>query len=152
MTSPHGDVNYLLVKRSAFDLGDAYAVTDFFAQGLSFKEQVWLIHINPPPDNFMKRPSLLVPISRHPRVSAIHMLAALWPENDEKEKEKTIKEIVKKARVSDDLAAELRRLQFQTAETKVKYAGILGRNGIDESTLKTGEHVLLLGCFKGGMA
>lgn len=134
MSSDQGPVNRLSVMRSAFDFGYAYAVTDYHTQGQSFKKEPLVMHINPPPDRHLKRPNLMVPISRHPRMSAINMLVALWRAYDVAARDAIIDVFNERARVVDDLASEIRRLQSLTAQTKLKYADVLMRIGIQLPT------------------
>lgn len=59
------------VSRRTIPLAGGYAVTDFFAQGMSFKEACWLMHLTPPPSGGLKRQSMLVSLTRYPRWTAV---------------------------------------------------------------------------------
>ena len=72
----------LSVKRKGLNLGSAYAPTTFFAQGISFKKNKYLLDLCPPEvtnksDKFFFRANISVPISRPSTLDDVHPLL-LW--------------------------------------------------------------------------
>jgi hypothetical protein len=103
----------LYVHRTGIPLESANAVTDFFAQGCSFRGQPHLVHITPPPGRGQRlnQGNLLVPISRPSLWSELKLLSPLWQPGDEAGKARVLA-VVKKALIpSPDYLAEKKQLQ-----------------------------------------
>jgi hypothetical protein len=66
------------IKRTGFPLAMGYAVTDYFSQGMSFKDLPFLMDLRPPPDGHYKAGSLRVPITRPSSMKDVHLLAPLF--------------------------------------------------------------------------
>lgn len=60
------------------------------AQGMSFKDDCWIGHFNPPPDGKFQRASIFVMLSRWPSLDKLILLAPLWKPGDEAEKTRVV--------------------------------------------------------------
>ena len=65
-------------QRRGIPLAGGYAVTDFFAQGMSFKDACWLVDLRPPSTGPFVRATALVMISRFADMHRLRLLAPLW--------------------------------------------------------------------------
>jgi hypothetical protein len=113
------------VKRFGFALSDAYAVTDFYCQGMSFKQARWMAHLNPPPGGKaygLKRANVFVVLTRWGEWDNVWLIAPLWPAGDAAAREAVIDEFLRLAVLEADLKKELRRLRTAAAAAKVAYA------------------------------
>ena len=109
----------LAFTRRGFPLVLAYAVTDYFAQGMSFKGACWILHLSPPPSGHFKRPSVLVPLTRYRHWGEVRSLCPLWSQSANEEDKQAVKDkFVACARVSPDLVAEMRRLKQAAIATR----------------------------------
>ena len=110
----------IAIQIQGFELGDAYAVTDFFIQGMNLKNQLWFLHLNPPPTGAFQRCSLLVAITRFSQWAEIHLLCPLW--NNDEEKEKVIDYFMDHmAKMDDDIYHELQNIYKLAQETEQSY-------------------------------
>jgi hypothetical protein len=75
------------IHRTGMGLDQVLVVTDYWTQGMSFKQNKFIIDIVPPPTRFLGA-SIRVPLSRYGSFSDIHLLRPLWKENDKEEQEK----------------------------------------------------------------
>ena len=112
-------------KRTGVPLGDAYAVTDYFAQGMSFGTACWLLDLVPPVDAAnrpmrLKRPSIFVMVSRFRAMTALRLLTPLWA--TAAEKAKVVQAFYNASAMTDDLKAEVRRLHAAAEATKASTA------------------------------
>lgn len=112
------------VKRTSHPVGDGYAVTDYFVQGTSFKQERWLLHMNPPSRGF-SRATLLVMLTRYRSLDDIFLVCPLWPAVDMQAREAVITKFHEAVRVDSDLLAEMKRLVQVDAATRAKYAHLL---------------------------
>jgi len=104
-------------------LGDAYAVTDFFAQGATFSDdECWISHLVPPPDNPISRASLLVTLTRYKRWSNFHHLGHLWPPGDATARDAIVTALHSASLMQPQLVAELHRLQQLATATEARLA------------------------------
>ncbi len=55
---------------------------DYFAQGVSFKGDPWLMHLSLPKSGKLSQANILVPFTRPSLWSQKNLLAPLWPEGD----------------------------------------------------------------------
>lgn len=107
------------VHRLGLPLGDAYAVTDYFCQGMSFKEDLWLSHLVPPAVGKFERASPYVIITRHASMDRFHGLTPLW--HTTAERELVIDKFYQAARSIDpDLVREVARLDQMAVLTSRK--------------------------------
>ena len=99
-----------------------YAVSDYFAQGQSFKNDWWAMHVAVPPDGKgLKRASLLVCLTRFAAWEDVHVLGRLWPFNaPESVIEKVVTAYVRATAVDPALGAEIERLQQQADLTAAR--------------------------------
>ena len=88
----------------------AYAVTDYFAEGSSFRGQNWLAHLSRPPDGRLHRASLYVIPTRFSSLDDFHLLCPLWPHGDDAEKDRVLQKLLRLAQPVPDLKAEWQRL------------------------------------------
>ena len=131
ITTPTGPVTLqsLQIKRTGIPLGDGYAVTDYFVQGMTFGLKPWMIHLTPTPDHCLgddegnlQRASVLVTLSRHPLWSKVRPLAPLW--TSLAEREAVINLFVQAASMGPDLVAFLARLEECGQRTHTKHAAL----------------------------
>ena len=108
------------VKRTAFPLGDAYAVTDYFCQGMSFGEAIWLAQFMKPNTGNFSRASLYVLLSRFRDWDAVRPLSPLY--KTEAEKKAVVDAYCKAATLTPDLKAELARQRRLAKETLSRLA------------------------------
>lgn len=109
------------VQRRALPLGDAYAITDFFAQGLSFKHNCWLAHLTPPPNGQLTRATLLVILTRFASWSMIRLLTKLWPDGDNKQRKKVINRYLTACQPDQQQAHDTQRLQQLATTTQATW-------------------------------
>jgi hypothetical protein len=88
---------------------NGYAVTDYFAQGLTFKDSRWIVHLTPPPAGQFARASIVVIISRYRSWDDVFLLEPLW--HDGSQRLAVIERFQKALAMHSDLEAELARLQ-----------------------------------------
>lgn len=113
--------------RTTFPLGDAYCVTDYYAQGMSFRDACWLAHLTPPPDRgAMKRASLLVTHTRFRNWEALQLWAPLW--GSETERKQVIDRFHRCIQPKADLTAELSRLERLAIATLAAYPPSLAKH------------------------
>ena len=111
-----------LVRRFGFRLNDAYAVTDFYCQGMSFKHARWMAHLNMPPGQHqLSRAAVFVVLTRWGEWEYVWLIAPLWPEGDSAARDVVIDQFHKLACLQVDLKAELRRLRALAARAKATY-------------------------------
>ena len=115
------------VRRRGIPLGDGYAVTDYFVQGMTFGNNPWLLHLAPPPDSGrdkddgrLTRASILVAMSRYPLWSRVRLLAPLWTSTADKAA--VLDTFVKAATLGPDLIAFLDRLRSHGAATARRHS------------------------------
>lgn len=108
-------------KRWGPPLSGAYAVTDYFCQGASFKDACWFVHLAPPPGKF-SRASVLVALTRFAAWSRIKSIAPLYDPDKPGDKENVVQRFINAARMEPSLARELQRLHVQAQRTARKYA------------------------------
>jgi hypothetical protein len=104
-TSIKGHCN---VKRRGFPVLNGYAVTDYYAQGLTFKDSLWLVHLTPPPSGSFARASIVVILSRYRSLDEVHLLEPLW--GSATARQAVIAKFHKTLQMSGDLESELARL------------------------------------------
>ena len=98
LAQTHGQtITKVSFKRKGFPLSPAYCVTDYWAQGVSFKDDCWICHLAPPPDGFFQRASLFVALTRYGKWSHVKTLTPLWPADAD---DATISAVVKRQVIS----------------------------------------------------
>ncbi len=126
--------------RTTIPLGAGYAVTDYFAQGMSFKEEYWLAHLTPPPGRArLQRSSVYVSLTRFARMSKFLALAPLWTEDDASARDDVISKFHDAAQVDPELVADVKRLEALSVETLQRYQPLIQRLGL-EAPLPITEH------------
>ncbi len=115
--------NKVTVQRHGFMLESANAVTDYFAQGMSFRGKPNLLHITPPPGagNHYNRGNLLVTVSRPSLKSELNLLTPMWRPGDDDDKQRVIKSVMDALTPSDNYLAEKARLQSLSMATWDKH-------------------------------
>ena len=107
----HEGQSSIIVKRRGFPLNPAYAVTDYFAEGMTFgNDDTWAIHMTLPPKSSINRASVLVNISRFRGWSHVNVLCPLWRPLDPLARKDVIKRFSNFLKMSDDLVTDLKRL------------------------------------------
>lgn len=113
-------------KRYAFPVDTAITYTDYFAQGVSFRGDAHFLHLGINGKQGYRRANLLVPISRPAVLSDVVLLHPLWPENDEKAREKIIKQFKKALTPDPDFEAEMCRLrQLHSSTISRHYSSLM---------------------------
>ncbi|KXZ42273.1 hypothetical protein GPECTOR_170g188 [Gonium pectorale] len=112
-----GSSNNQRVARWGFPLEPAYAVTDYFAEGDTFRGHNWLAHLCPPPTGGMHRATLYVVPTRFTSLDSFRLLCPLWPPGDTQEQRRVLDKFTDLARPIPDLQAEWHRLQRLAAHT-----------------------------------
>ncbi|EFJ39543.1 hypothetical protein VOLCADRAFT_100841 [Volvox carteri f. nagariensis] len=106
------------VRRLNVPLGDRQAVTDYFVQGRSFKDECWLVDLAVPP-NGIKRATLYVLLTRFKTLDHVRLLRPLY--TTPHERKKVIKQFLSATKLEPDLAANLRLLKQAARETEQRY-------------------------------
>ncbi|EFJ45556.1 hypothetical protein VOLCADRAFT_93996 [Volvox carteri f. nagariensis] len=106
------------VRRLNVPLGDRQAVTDYFVQGRSFKDECWLVDLAAPP-NGIKRATLYVLLTRFKTLDHVRLLRPLY--TTPHERKKVIKQFLSATKLEPDLAANLRLLKQAARETEQRY-------------------------------
>ncbi|EFJ39429.1 hypothetical protein VOLCADRAFT_100983 [Volvox carteri f. nagariensis] len=106
------------VRRVNVPLGDYYAVTDYFVQGRSFKEECWVTDLSVPPGG-LKRATMYVLLTRYKTLDHIRLLRPLSTTPDERAR--VVKQFMAATKLDPDLAAELRLLDRRATETRERY-------------------------------
>ncbi|GLC52807.1 hypothetical protein PLESTB_000670800 [Pleodorina starrii] len=106
--TPTHATNAQSVHRWGFNLDYEYSTTDYFAEGLTFRNQTWLAHLSPPPTGQWHRASMYVIPTRFTSMDSFHLLAPMW--STPEEKPRVLKRILKLAEPVPDLQAEWERL------------------------------------------
>jgi hypothetical protein len=85
-------------------LSDAYAVTDYYCQGVSFKLDAWLAHLKVPPTvGGLRRPAVFVVLTRWGAWEQVTLLRLLWAAGDTVGREKVIDQFYELACLEPDL-------------------------------------------------
>lgn len=104
------------IRRRAIPLGEGYVVTDYYTQGMSFRDACWVAHITPPPGGgaySVKRASMFVLLSRFRSWDAVKILVPLWKESDpdwQKQRSDLVSKFLQMTRMPDNFRIELKRL------------------------------------------
>jgi hypothetical protein len=110
------------VRRFGFSLSDGYAVTDYYCQGVNFKANPWLAHLNPPPNGRgLKRATIFVVLTRWSAWADVKLLCPLWAAGDSVGRQRVIDAFHALACLEPELQAELTRLQDRAATARVTY-------------------------------
>ena len=127
--SPHEPKMKVTIKRYGLPLGEGTVVTDYYAQGLSFKKDLWLADLRPPQQG-IKRASILVLLTRWSNLRDVHLLHPLW--STPAGRHDIINTFWRAANGTDAhgntvaafraLIVDVSRLTKVAADTKVKYA------------------------------
>ncbi|EFJ39806.1 hypothetical protein VOLCADRAFT_100523 [Volvox carteri f. nagariensis] len=94
------------------------AVTDYFVQGRSFKDECWLVDLAVPP-NGIKRATLYVLLTRFKTLDHVRLLRPLY--TTPHERKRIIKQFLSATNLEPDLAANLRLLKQAARETEQRY-------------------------------
>jgi hypothetical protein len=116
-----------MFKRRTIPLVGGYCVTDYYAQGMSFRKEVWLADLRPP-DNHFKRASVTVVLSRYESMDTFRALAPLWPEGDMAARERIIDKFCACAAMPKDLRNEMERLYDLDSATFARHKGLLAQH------------------------
>ncbi|EFJ39554.1 hypothetical protein VOLCADRAFT_100825 [Volvox carteri f. nagariensis] len=106
------------IRRLNVPLGDRQAVTDYFVQGRSFKDECWLVDHAVPP-NGIKRATLYVLLTRFKTLDHVRLLQPLY--TTPHERKRIIRQFLSATNLEPDLAANLRLLKQAARETEQRY-------------------------------
>ena len=108
--------------RYGFQLGDGFCVTDYYAQGLSFRDEVWFAHLCRPDTGALRRASVLVTLTRFADWDRVLAWTPLWPATaSEKDIERVIDAFHRAAAPSPDLLAEMDRVREAAMRTRADF-------------------------------
>lgn len=128
------------VRRRNIPLGDGFAFTDYYTQGMSFGKETWLADMRPPPTGHIDRASVAVVLSRFATWSKFKAFTSLWPAETpdmslhERRLRHARKEFVvdyywQLSKMHPDLRAEMHRLRGLAEQTEAallrKFAALL---------------------------
>lgn len=111
--------NKINILRFGIPLDGAMAVTDYFAQGVSFKKAIWLLHLKPPSSGKMSKANLLVPITRPSLFSDLWLLAPLY--TNEVERLEVIRRYKLALKPNDHYIVEMKKLELMSEESYKLY-------------------------------
>lgn len=93
------------VRRFGINLDDAYAVTDYYCQGVSFKSDAWMAHLNvPPTGGGLQRAAVFVILIRWGAWDDVALLAPLWRPGDRAARDRVIDQFHQLACLDPDLS------------------------------------------------
>jgi hypothetical protein len=111
------------VRRFGFNLSDAYAVTDYYCQGMNFKHAKWMAHLSIPPDRGgLRRPAVFVVMTRWGEWKLVWLSAPLWPAGDMRARADVIAAFHRLACLEPELLTELHRLRAAADTCKTMFA------------------------------
>ena len=104
-------------------LSDAYAITDYYCEGMSFGNARWMAHLCIPPDNHsLGRAAVFVVTTRFAAWAKLWLVTPLWAEGDAEERERVIDMFHKLACIEPELKKELRRLRAAAEACKTVFS------------------------------
>lgn len=107
------------IQRRGIPLGEGYAVTDYYTQGMSFNEDCWVAHITPPPGGKMQRASMFVLLSRFRSWKHVRILLPLWNESTTASKKAAIVDrFLTMTRLPEAFRNELEELEKNVKATR----------------------------------
>jgi hypothetical protein len=127
-----GRQKHVQVARTGLLLGDGYAVTDFYIQGMSFKDECWLLHLNVPPPGLNEklcRASVLVALTRFKDLQSCQLVAPLWRPGNAAERQHVIHKFMAATATDPDLIRCMQRLRLKAAATKQRDARLAAVTG-----------------------
>jgi hypothetical protein len=121
----------ITIKRRNLTLGNGYAFTAYYCQGMSFKEEPWLSDVSPPAYGPVDRASLAVVLSRYARWSMFRQYTKLWEDGDAAGRQRVVDFYYKQKGAANgssrggcqmpaDLRADLARLSALAAQTEAR--------------------------------
>ena len=102
------------VVRKGFPLGNGDAVTDYYAQGLTFIGP-WLANLSQPPEFGLRRSGIVVIVSRYSTLHQLRLVQPLYGAND---RLAVIKRWTKMLQLPAELRTEILRLRGLANETR----------------------------------
>lgn len=113
----------ITIRRRGIPLGEGYVVTDFYTQGMSFKDDCWVAHLNLPygggSTNATLRASMFVLLSRFRSWDHVRILLPLWDRRaTQADKDKVIDRFLKICELPANFKAELDRIAACAAATQ----------------------------------
>ena len=106
--------------RRGIPLAGGYAVTDFFAQGMSFGDACWLVDLRPPSTGPFLRATILVMISRFANMTKLQLLAPLW--DSPTHRTEVIARFHEALKPDPDLVRAIQRLHHIAQATKQRHS------------------------------
>ena len=110
------------VHRRNIPLGEGFAVTDYYVQGMSFKEHCWCIDIAPPPTGGMDAASVYVPLTRYASWDDVHLWRELYPAGDAARRDAVVRAFVALTRRDSDFTTHMAWLREREAATAAQDA------------------------------
>lgn len=95
--------------------------SDYFAQGMSFKGEPWILHLALPDEvEKFSRANLIVPLTRPSLWSELRLLTPLWPEGDEDAKKKFCERFKSALKPDKRYSAEMERARALASSPYMK--------------------------------
>jgi len=110
------------ITRTALPFDYAYAVTNFYAQGLSFKDECWVAHLTLPASGRLNRAGRYVVTTRFASMIRLLLLEPLW--EDGETKKKVLDAYIRIACMSQTLLNERERLDKVAAATLTRHTDL----------------------------
>ena len=118
---PHQAPPMIKIRRTGFKLVPGVAVTDFFAQGQTFKGHPVVIDLRMPPNGKVSMSGFYVMLSRATTLDDVYLLHPLWPHGDDAAKDAFVALAQRQYRFDDDMKAEEVRLRRKHEATLDRY-------------------------------
>ena len=112
------------IQRRGFPLDLAYAVTDYWTQGMNFGRSAWLLDLTPPPTGGLSRASVVVPLTRYRDWDEVRLLRPLWPPGDDRAARNALDRLWRALRPDRELHEEWARLAEVEHATLERHAGL----------------------------
>jgi hypothetical protein len=109
------------VSRTGFAMHMGYAVTDFFAQGMSFRGDPFLMDLRPPPTGRFVAGSIRVAVTRPSSMADLHLLAPLYPPGDMPARAVVVNQYMRALAPNTPYNNEMVRLASVAEGTRVAY-------------------------------
>lgn len=113
----------LTIERLGLLLGLGYTFTDFFAQGLSFKQAAYFIHLSIQSGR-LSAGNIRVPLTRPSSIDDIRLLAPLF--KNPKEKEAIVQKFINAFKPDPAYVAEMERLKGLHDATVARFSAMPG--------------------------
>ncbi|KXZ42507.1 hypothetical protein GPECTOR_140g683 [Gonium pectorale] len=130
-----GTVTSVKLRRTNLPLSDGYVVTDYFAQGLSFGNEPWVVDLTPAPSNTcapsIKQAAVYVMLSRFRSLATVRLLRPLFREGPASPQQvglpsfdETVKAFHAATSLAPDLVAFLCHIELRAKASRLALADL----------------------------